>query len=88
MLNVLSAKGKSSQRKPKESSVGNVIRCLTMIKPLPRPIYYEGGWIHFKRDGDKINYYVMLWSSDGKVLATMKTGEYKGQPKEELLKDD
>lgn len=51
----------------------------------PKPMYYEGGWIHFTRDGQQITFHVMRWNNEQTSLGEIKKGSYTGQSKEEML---
>lgn len=71
------------EAKLNERSVGAELR---MTIRSPKVCYFAGGFIEFKRDGDKITYKVWKYTDkEMNHLSLLKTGKYHGQSKEEML---
>ena len=56
-----------------------------MTDRLPKPIYFEGVFILFKREKQFISYKVFKWVTASKLNLTAG-GKYAGQSKAEMLK--
>lgn len=57
------------------------------MERLPKTKYYDGGFIKFTRDADKIKFTVWRWV-DRSLLVTVKEGIYTGQTEQEMLQLD